>query len=132
MYLVGSNIVAVFVSAAPTATVAERMLTPGALTSGLIWPSPCTGPRELKSAIAGPKTVAELMRAFLVETPDASVSDFRNRPLFSDTPSVGMADLRTVAADSSASGFLVSLLNINAATAPAAAAVSAFEVYKPV
>src|SRR6266851_2411359 len=106
MYLVGSNIVAVFVSAAPTATVAERMLTPGALTSGLIWPSPCTGPRELKSAIDGEKIVAALMRIFFAESGPAPIIDFRNSPFACDKPSVGIADLRTVAADSSPSVLL--------------------------
>src|SRR5713101_5254179 len=106
MYLVGSNIVAVFVSAAPTATVAERIFTPGALTSGLIWPSPCTGPRELKAAIDGANTSAELMRTAFAETGPAPMIDLRNSPLACDIPSVGIADLRTVAADSSPSVLL--------------------------
>src|SRR4030081_3541885 len=98
--------VAVFVSAAPTRTVAERTFTPGALMSGLILTRPCTGPRELKSAMAGPKTVAELIRIVLPETGPVPMIDFRYSPFAFDMPSVGIADLRTVAADNSPSVLL--------------------------
>src|SRR5690242_1934676 len=104
------------------------MLTPGALTSGLIWPSPCTGPRELKSAIDGEKTVAAFMRTIFADSGPAPMIDFRNSPLACDMPRVGITDLRTVAADNSPSV----LLKIIAATAPAAAAFAAFVVNNPV
>src|ERR1051326_7111800 len=100
--------VPVLVSAAPTATVAERTLTPGALTSGLIWPRPETGPRELKSAIDGVNRRAALTRICLAETPVPSppMIDFRYSPLTFERPTVGMTDLRTVAAVNSPSTLL--------------------------
>src|ERR1051326_533848 len=106
IYLVGSNMVPVLVSAAPTGTVAERIFTPGALTSGLIWPNPETGPRELKSAIDGANTSAALIRTCFAETPLAPMIDFKYSPFTFDKPTVGITDLRTVVADNSPSVLL--------------------------
>ena len=92
------------VSAPPAAIVAERIATPGAVTSGFTWPKPATGPRELKSAMAGSKESDLLIRiCWLDAAPNVSepMSDFKYSPLALDMPSTWIGDLRTVAAVSS-------------------------------
>ena len=71
------------------------MFTPGAETSGLTCPDPCTGPRELKLAIAGVNIVALLMRICFAERPVGfePMIDINNSPFAFEKPRAGMTVL---------------------------------------
>ncbi len=118
------------VTGTPSGVVAERTATPGADTSGLTWPLPSTGPRELKPAIPGAKELGSsgLMRSTYRETPSGSNPSWsrRRRPFWREMVKTG-----TAAGASTPSSSPGTLLKATTAMAPLAVHCAALLANRP-